>query len=364
MELKTILISKIRPNPFQPRETFEKETIQELADSIKASDLVQPILVRKDGDTYEIIAGERRWRAYQFAKIKEIPCIVREPRPDDIETRELSIIENWHRLRLEPNEAEKFIAKLYEDGVKEGRYKSLRDMERKTGISNQILSRLVMAHKERKEVGLQSTLQEKLTYEDYYRTRPLEREPEVRKIVLEKRARGELRQRDELRSFSETVAKASEPVKKAMLKPKSKITPEKAEIILKLPDEESQKAVIEQVEALRLDEDETRTVVEQFKQRVEVPTPAPEEWKEIEGRYKRIQEETKTRLADPEVQKKGKLFRNWVAHTTLQGGLESAVCPICGAGHENLVWKCHDLTVKEALGKAREKYQESIKERR
>jgi len=278
MELKTIPISKIRPNPFQPRETFEKETIQELADSIKASDLVQPILVRKDGDTYEIIAGERRWRAYQFAKIKEIPCIVREPRPDDIETRELSIIENWHRLRLEPIEAEKFIAKLYEDGVKAGRYKSLRDMERKTGIPNQILSEMVRARRERKELGLQASLQDKITYKDFHRTRPLEKEPEVRKIVLEKRAKGELKS-EELPEFAKTVERAPPTVKQAMLKPKSKITPEKAEIISELKDEFEQDAVIKEVETLGYDEEETRGVVERVKLRG-APRPQIREYPE------------------------------------------------------------------------------------
>jgi len=354
MELKTIPISKIRPNPFQPRETFEKETIQELADSIKASDLVQPILVRKDGDTYEIIAGERRWRAYQFAKIKEIPCIVREPRPDNIETRELSIIENWHRLRLEPIEAEKFIAKLYEDGVKEGRYKSVSDMARKTGISSKTLNELILVHKERREQNLSSG-----TYHDITATRALRDQPEVRKQLLKLREEGELRQ-DDLREYSPILQKAPELVKRELLTPKSGITPGVAKEISKLPDEVDQEAVIKQVKTLRLDELETRELVEQYKLRAEMPKISPEKWREIREKYEKLQEDIKAKLDTEDVKKRGKEFANWLAHHTMLGGLASARCPICGSNWENLRWTCHDLTIKEAADKAAEIYQESI----
>ena len=109
MEFKIIPIDKIRPSPFQPRETFPKEEIEELAESIKGSGLVQPILVRKTGETYEIIAGERRWRAAQFADLREMPVMIKEA--GDAEARELSLIENWHRIALKTTEAETFIAK-------------------------------------------------------------------------------------------------------------------------------------------------------------------------------------------------------------------------------------------------------------
>ena len=75
MQVKMIRIDEIRPNPFQPRESFPKEEIQQLAKSIKVFGLLQPIIVRKKGKTYEIIAGERRWRAAHFAGLKEIPAI-------------------------------------------------------------------------------------------------------------------------------------------------------------------------------------------------------------------------------------------------------------------------------------------------
>ena len=73
MEIVQLPVEKISPSPFQPRETFDKEAIEELADSIKEFDLLNPILVKPSGkDTFQIIAGERRWRAAQFAGLKTI----------------------------------------------------------------------------------------------------------------------------------------------------------------------------------------------------------------------------------------------------------------------------------------------------
>ena len=225
MEVQSIPVDKIRPSPFQPRETFEKEKIAELADSIKGDDLVQPILVRKKGDTYEIIAGERRWRAYQFAGLTEIPAIAREA--DDIETRELSLIENWHRLALEPIEAEKFIAGLFEDGTKTGRYKSTEYMSQKIGIPRPTLEQIILAHYEKKELGV---IDNTLTYNDLMVTRILKDEPELRKQVLKLREKGKLT-RDELRELSKVIIEVSEPVRLALLKEDSKLKPEEARVI-------------------------------------------------------------------------------------------------------------------------------------
>lgn len=225
MEVKNIPIDKIRPSPFQPRETFEKEKIMELADSIKGDDLIQPILVRKKGDTYEIIAGERRWRAYQFAGLTEIPVIEREA--NDIEARELSLIENWHRLALEPVEAEKFIVNLFTDGTKTGRYKSIQDMSKKTGISRSTLQEITLAHYEKEKLGVTG---DTLTYTDLRETRILKDEPALRKQVLELREHGKL-SRDELREFSKVVTEVSQPVRNALLNENTKLTAEEARVI-------------------------------------------------------------------------------------------------------------------------------------
>lgn len=244
MEFKVIPIDKIRPSPFQPRETFPKEEIEELAESIKGSDLVQPILVREKGNTYEIIAGERRWRAAQFAGLKEIPAIIREA--GNIEARELSLIENWHRLALQTTEAERFIAKLYENGAKAGWYKSLNDMAKKTGIPQQTLSDITSAHKEREKLELPPVV----TYTDIRETKVLKEQPELRKRILQLREEGKL-SRDELRDFSKTAKEVSEPVREALLE--LKIRPEEARII-----ETELTSARDKIEAVRMIETERR----------------------------------------------------------------------------------------------------------
>lgn len=95
-------INEIEPNKDQPRKIFDEDTLQELADSIKQYGIIQPLIVQKKGELYEIIAGERRWRAARMAGLKKIPVIVREY--TEQETAEISLIENIQRENLNPIE--------------------------------------------------------------------------------------------------------------------------------------------------------------------------------------------------------------------------------------------------------------------
>jgi len=95
-------IEKVAANPDQPRRTFEKDALNDLAASIREKGVIQPLIVRVKGDGYEIVAGERRWRAAQIAKLHEIPVLVREF--DDTEVLEIAIIENVQRADLNPVE--------------------------------------------------------------------------------------------------------------------------------------------------------------------------------------------------------------------------------------------------------------------
>ena len=95
-------ITSIEPNRNQPRKDFDEEALNELAESIRKHGILQPILVRKSGKRYEIIAGERRWRAAKLAKLKEIPVIVKEF--EDGEATEIALIENIQREDLNPVE--------------------------------------------------------------------------------------------------------------------------------------------------------------------------------------------------------------------------------------------------------------------
>lgn len=98
----TLKLSQIEPNHEQPRKDFNPELIQELADSMKQYGVLQPLLVQKKGDHYEIIAGERRWRAAKEAGLKEVPVVIREYTKQ--QTMEIALIENVQREDLNPIE--------------------------------------------------------------------------------------------------------------------------------------------------------------------------------------------------------------------------------------------------------------------
>lgn len=105
-----ININDIKPNKDQPRKTFDEEKIGELAESIKEHGLIQPVVLRKSGKGYEIVAGERRWRACRKAGLKEIPCIIKEL--TDEENMLIAIIENMQREDLNPIEEAEGISQM------------------------------------------------------------------------------------------------------------------------------------------------------------------------------------------------------------------------------------------------------------
>jgi ParB family transcriptional regulator, chromosome partitioning protein len=108
----TIAIADIQPNPDQPRRHFAEEKLVELAASITKHGVIQPIVVRPHGGGYQIVAGERRWRAAQRAQIHEVPAIIRNF--DDAETLEIALLENIQRQDLNPIEEADAYKKLTE----------------------------------------------------------------------------------------------------------------------------------------------------------------------------------------------------------------------------------------------------------
>lgn len=105
-------IEAIEPNPNQPRQRFEEQDLQELAESIKEKGVLTPLLVSRDGRGYRLIAGERRWRAAQKAGLRRVPVVVRETTP--AESLELALIENIHRSDLNPIEEALAYSRLLE----------------------------------------------------------------------------------------------------------------------------------------------------------------------------------------------------------------------------------------------------------
>ncbi len=114
-----IRVDEIRPNPFQPRRTFDDEKLEQLAESIKQHGLLEPIVVRQREEGYELVVGERRWRATQLAGLATIAAVVRDY--SDQEMMQLALIENLQREDLNPiEEAEGFKRLMDEFGLTQG----------------------------------------------------------------------------------------------------------------------------------------------------------------------------------------------------------------------------------------------------
>ena len=131
-----VKITKVEPNREQPRKNFDEDALQELADSIKQFGLLQPILVQDRKDYYEIIAGERRWRAAKLAGLKEVPVIIRNYTEQEIV--EISLIENIQREDLNPiEEAQAYKRLLTEFNLKQDEVAE-RVSKSRTAVTNSI----------------------------------------------------------------------------------------------------------------------------------------------------------------------------------------------------------------------------------
>ena len=108
-----ILLSQIRANQYQPRTSFDQKKLEELAESIKKHGVIQPVLVRKDGKGFELVAGERRFRAAKLAKLKKIPVVISNI--SDVQSLEIAILENIQREDLNPLEVAKGYQRLKDE---------------------------------------------------------------------------------------------------------------------------------------------------------------------------------------------------------------------------------------------------------
>ena len=136
-ELRDLPIDQVGPNPDQPRRRFDADELQSLADSIASQGVLQPVLVRpRPGGRYEIVAGERRWRAAQIAQLPTVPAIVRER--SDAQTLEAALVENMARADLTPIEEARACAGLVEElGL------SREDVAKRVGRSRSAVSNLI-----------------------------------------------------------------------------------------------------------------------------------------------------------------------------------------------------------------------------
>lgn len=274
MEIKMIPIEEIIPNPQQPRETFEREKLKELAETIKKFGILQPILVRPKGEHYELIAGERRLKACQIAGKSVIPALVKDI-PDE-EVMIQSLIENAHREDLKSIEKAKAILEVFkteqdtasfsliDDRLpqkvrttyeKIGSTKALSDEEEKIkGIGEKIGLNLLTIYHYLRILKLPDSIQEK-SKEKEIKARTLAKisslkDEETQEKVFEKIVEEGLSSTEVsklTKAVKEADKKKSWAVKEALLKPRSKIKPEIAEEILEVP-EEDQKVLIKELE--------------------------------------------------------------------------------------------------------------------
>jgi len=131
-----VQITAIDPNPLQPRSVFQAERLRELSDSIRANGIIQPLIVRKNGDRYELIAGERRWRAARMADLQTVPVVVQELADEKL--LEVSLIENIQREDLNPIE----VAQAY-DRLSREHHLSHEEIGRRTGKDRATVTNMI-----------------------------------------------------------------------------------------------------------------------------------------------------------------------------------------------------------------------------
>jgi ParB family transcriptional regulator, chromosome partitioning protein len=143
----TLPLGQIQPNPMQPRTFFSSDGLEELAASIRANGIIQPLIVRRAGDSYQIVAGERRWRAARIAELEEVPVVVQDVA--DRSMLELALIENIQREDLNPIETAHAFERLSRDlGL------SQEEIGRRTGKDRTSIANIVRLLKLPKEVQL------------------------------------------------------------------------------------------------------------------------------------------------------------------------------------------------------------------
>jgi ParB/RepB/Spo0J family partition protein len=374
LNVELVDVDKIRPSPFQPRESFAKEDIRELAKTIEKVGLLQPVSVRKKGNSFQIISGERRWRAAQFAKISRIPVIVKEATDEEMMLE--SLIENVQRKDLDPMEKAKGLAEVYRlAGVTPAKARSamksvddaLNYPSRRRALTNEekriketadmvglsydqqwrILEQLELPEEERmmvKKLGLSIDKTASIA--------TVEKSEDRKKLI----AMAPERKREEIQRLVKVARRASEPIVKAALRPKARVTGVVAEKLMELP-EEKQESAIKQIESLRLEEPEALEHIESMK--VQVPLAPKEEIASVRVRMEELKKEIEAKLNTPEAKSKGVAFKNWTAHIAVMGLLHSLECPVDGS--KKLGWLCHDLPIETALKQAEAKYKASIK---
>ncbi len=185
-EVIDVPVEAVVPNPFQPRETFPKEGLEQLADSLSGLEMIEPVVVRPKGQAFQLACGERRWRAAQLAGWETIPAIVRDL--DDKQLQLYSLVENWHRENLTSREREKAIFDIWSRyyNRKGGKTALARDLS----LSVDSVAQAIYAKEHRAKLPLKEEQLESITTKDILETRGLDEK--VAGKALRAKATGEL----------------------------------------------------------------------------------------------------------------------------------------------------------------------------
>lgn len=267
MRFENVPTENIRPNPRQPREGFPKEDLKELADSILSLGLIQPIVVHEYRSGYQIIAGERRWRASQLAGLNEIPAIVKENHRDETDILLESLVENLHRRDLESHERENALLELW----KSKKFKTHEELASKVSKSSSWLTENIRAA----EIRQQARVSPKVSTRAIADTAGLEAKERTK--LLKKVEKGEL-EPAKVRRMAELVKTAPKPVKEELLKEKGGLLPAMAERILQLPDQRTQQQVMDEIKRYGYTDKQLEARVEEIRvaKRKGHPIPPPE----------------------------------------------------------------------------------------
>lgn len=363
MEMVELPVNKIIPSVFQPRETFDKGELQELADSMKEHGLINPISVKENGDgTYQIIAGERRWRASKFAKMDKIYAIIRKV--TEGEQRLESLIENVHRKDLNMIEKGRGMMEIFkiheanidDDGKKlipkqiSGKVANIRDLIRKNkeppsvGCLKKIFDVCSKTHVPLRNVEywLDSISVDKGIIEDHLKTPEEERIADtaiarvatIREPELQKKVYTKIKKQD---MSHKQASKFVTGIKKL-----AKEKPKVAKMVLEsdLPIDIAEEIPEEQV-IIDIPEEDLKEMVQKI-------------------------DEGKKRTSDikdqPIVQERIAHNENHSKHLVFLTLSEKTFCPFCGKDGKHLRWTCHpEKTLPEALEQASVNFTEATK---
>ncbi len=230
MKFKEISMDRIKPNPLQPRESFPKDRIKELARSIEVQGLLEPIIVRETGGNFQIIAGERRWRAFSHLKRKTIPALIWNVE-SDVEVAEKSLIENWMREDLTSVERENM---LYQ--IKDMAGYSNRELGERLGLSKGTVGAYIAAKKDRDVLKRDPAI----TTRDITKTRGLDNS--TRQWLLDKLEKGDISKHEPEKKVR-ILKKAPDKMRKAIVEEKVDLMDAKKLIEVGIAEEEEDKII-------------------------------------------------------------------------------------------------------------------------